>query len=55
MVFDMDNGVWVIFNDLCCFGVMDLLEMVMVDVYKLLCDIGFEFLGNDFNEIYLVE
>lgn len=55
VVFDMDNGVRVTFNDPRRFGAMDLLETATADAHKLLCDIGPEPLGNDFNETYLVE
>lgn len=55
VVFDMENGVWIMFNDVCWFGVMDLMVIMIVGVYWLLKDIGFEFLGNDFNEVYLLD
>ncbi len=55
VVFDMDNGARVTFNDPRRFGAMDLLETATADAHKLLCDIGPEPLGNDFNEDYLVE
>ncbi|QTN37357.1 bifunctional DNA-formamidopyrimidine glycosylase/DNA-(apurinic or apyrimidinic site) lyase [Cognatishimia activa] len=55
VVFDMDNGARVTFNDPRRFGAMDLLETATGDAHKLLCDIGPEPLGNDFNEAYLVD
>ena len=55
VVFDMDNGARVTFNDPRRFGAMDLLETATADAHKLLCDIGPEPLGNDFNEAYLIE
>ena len=55
VVFDMDNGARVTFNDPRRFGAMDLLETATADAHKLLCDIGPEPLGNDFNESYLVD
>ncbi|WP_370229667.1 bifunctional DNA-formamidopyrimidine glycosylase/DNA-(apurinic or apyrimidinic site) lyase [Cognatishimia sp.] len=55
VVFDMDNGARVTFNDPRRFGAMDLLETATADAHKLLRDIGPEPLGNDFNEDYLVD
>jgi formamidopyrimidine-DNA glycosylase len=54
VVFDMDNGARVTFNDPRRFGAMDLLDTATAEHHKLLCDIGPEPLGNDFNEDYLV-
>ena len=55
VVFDMDNGARVTFNDPRRFGAMDLLETATADAHKLLRDIGPEPLGNDFNEDYLLD
>ena len=54
VVFDMDNGARVTFNDPRRFGAMDLLDTATAEAHKLLCDIGPEPLGNGFNEDYLL-
>lgn len=55
VVFDMDNGARITFNDPRRFGAMDLLETTSADQHKLLASIGPEPLGNDFHEQYLVK
>ena len=55
VVFDMDNGARVTFNDPRRFGAMDLLETATADQHKLLSVLGPEPLGNDFHEQYLVQ
>lgn len=54
VVFDMENGARITFNDSRRFGAMDLLETATAASHKLLRDIGPEPLGNGFNEDYLV-
>ncbi len=53
VVFDMDNGARVTFNDPRRFGAMDLLETATAEAHPLLAKLGPEPLGNDFNESYL--
>ncbi len=53
VVFDMDNGARVTFNDPRRFGAMDLLPIATADTHPLLAKLGPEPLGNDFNESYL--
>ncbi len=55
VVFDMDNGARVTFNDPRRFGAMDLLDTATAAEHPLLVKIGPEPLGNDFNESYLAE
>ena len=55
VVFDIDNGARVTFNDPRRFGAMDLLSTDGADHHPLLRDIGPEPLGNAFNETYLIE
>jgi len=55
VVFDMDNGARVTFNDPRRFGAMDLLDTATADQHKLLSVLGPEPLGNDFHEQYLVQ
>ncbi|CUH51605.1 bifunctional DNA-formamidopyrimidine glycosylase/DNA-(apurinic or apyrimidinic site) lyase [Shimia marina] len=54
VVFDMDNGARVTFNDPRRFGAMDLLTTETAERHPLLAKIGPEPLGNDFHEAYLV-
>lgn len=55
VVFDMDNGARVTFNDPRRFGAMDLLPTATAESHPLLAKIGPEPLGNRFDEAYLVE
>lgn len=55
VVFHMDNGARVTFNDPRRFGAMDLLETKTADDHKLLSNIGPEPLGNSFDEAYLAK
>lgn len=55
VVFDIDNGARVTFNDPRRFGAMDLLSTDGADHHPLLRDIGPEPLSNAFNETYLIE
>ena len=55
VVFDIDNGARVTFNDPRRFGAMDLLSTNGADHHPLLRDIGPEPLSNAFNETYLIE
>ncbi|SHI41479.1 DNA-(apurinic or apyrimidinic site) lyase [Shimia gijangensis] len=55
VVFDMDNGARVTFNDPRRFGAMDLLTTATVDAHPLLAKLGPEPLGNGFDEDYLVK
>lgn len=54
VVFDMDNGARITFNDPRRFGAMDLLETADADAHKLLAVLGPEPLGNQFDEAYLI-
>ncbi len=54
VVFDMDNGARITFNDPRRFGAMDLLETATAEDHKLLSVLGPEPLGNAFSESYLV-
>ncbi len=54
VVFDMNNGARVTFNDPRRFGAMDLLDTATAADHPLLASIGPEPLGNDFNEDHLV-
>jgi formamidopyrimidine-DNA glycosylase len=53
VVFDMDNGARVTFNDARRFGAMDLVATEAVGQHWLLRSLGPEPLGNSFDEIYL--
>ena len=55
VVFDIDNGARVTFNDPRRFGAMDLLSTDGADHHPLLRDIGPEPLSNAFNETYLIK
>ncbi|MBT8153240.1 bifunctional DNA-formamidopyrimidine glycosylase/DNA-(apurinic or apyrimidinic site) lyase [Epibacterium ulvae] len=55
VVFDMDNGARVTFNDPRRFGAMDLIATDGVEDHKLLAVLGPEPLGNSFDENYLIE
>ena len=55
VVFDMDNGARITFNDPRRFGAMDLLDTATADAHPLLASIGPEPLGNQFDEDYLVQ
>ncbi len=55
VVFDMDNGARITFNDPRRFGAMDLLPSNNTDTHPLLAKLGPEPLGNDFHESYLAE
>ncbi|MGB7319753.1 MAG: bifunctional DNA-formamidopyrimidine glycosylase/DNA-(apurinic or apyrimidinic site) lyase [Planktotalea sp.] len=55
VVFHMDNGARITFNDPRRFGAMDLLDTSTADAHKLLSTIGPEPLGNGFNEAYLID
>lgn len=54
VVFDMENGARVTFNDPRRFGAMDLMPTDAADRHKLLAALGPEPLGNAFHEEYLV-
>ncbi|MEM6938560.1 MAG: bifunctional DNA-formamidopyrimidine glycosylase/DNA-(apurinic or apyrimidinic site) lyase [Pseudomonadota bacterium] len=54
VVFHMDNGARITFNDPRRFGAMDLLETATGDAHKLLAQLGPEPLGNDFHEAHLI-
>lgn len=54
VVFDMEGGARVTFNDARRFGAMDLMPTETADAHWLLRDIGPEPLGNAFDEAYLV-
>lgn len=55
VVFDMENGARVTFNDPRRFGSMDLIDTASGDSHALLAHIGPEPLGNEFNESYLAD
>jgi len=54
VVFHMENGARVTFNDPRRFGAMDLLPTATAETHKLLASIGPEPLGNSFHEAHLV-
>lgn len=54
VVFDMDNGARVTFNDPRRFGAMDLIDTADLAEHKLLRVLGPEPLGNDFHEDHLI-
>lgn len=55
VVFHMQNGARITFNDARRFGAMDLLPTARQEDHWLIRDLGPEPLGNDFNEAYLVD
>ena len=54
VVFEMDDGVRITFNDARRFGAMDLMDTATQDDHWLIRDLGPEPLGNAFNESYLI-
>jgi len=54
VVFHMDNGARITFNDPRRFGAMDLMPTVAAETHPLLAKLGPEPLGNQFDESYLV-
>ncbi|NIZ14333.1 bifunctional DNA-formamidopyrimidine glycosylase/DNA-(apurinic or apyrimidinic site) lyase [Phaeobacter sp. HF9A] len=54
VVFHMENGARITFNDPRRFGAMDLLETATAEKHKLLAVLGPEPLGNDFHESHLI-
>ena len=54
VVFDMDNGARITFNDARRFGMMDLAPSDAINDHRLLRDIGPEPLGNNFDERTLI-
>ncbi len=54
VVFHMENGARITFNDPRRFGAMDLLDTATADNHKLLAVLGPEPLGNDFHEAHLI-
>lgn len=54
VVFHMENGARVTFNDPRRFGAMDLMDTVTAEAHKLLAVLGPEPLGNDFHEAHLI-
>jgi len=54
VVFDMEGGARITFNDARRFGAMDLTRTETVDLHPLLAGLGPEPLGNAFHEDYLV-
>ncbi len=54
VVFDMEGGARVTYNDARRFGAMDLMPTDTADAHWLLRDLGPEPLGNSFDEAYLV-
>lgn len=55
VVFHMDNGARITFNDPRRFGAMDLLPTATAEAHKLLAGLGPEPLGNQFDESVLIE
>lgn len=55
VVFHMENGARITFNDARRFGAMDLMATARQEDHWLIRDLGPEPLGNAFNETYLVE
>ena len=53
VVFEMEGGARVTFNDARRFGAMDILNTASAEAHPLLSGIGPEPLGNDFHETYL--
>ena len=54
VVFHMNNGARITFNDPRRFGAMDLLASESAEMHPLLAKLGPEPLGNSFNEAYLI-
>ena len=54
VIFDMENGARITFNDPRRFGAMDLIDTGGLSEHKLLKALGPEPLGNDFHEDYLI-
>ncbi len=54
VVFHMDNGARITFNDPRRFGAMDLMQTATAAAHKLLSVLGPEPLGNDFHEAHLI-
>ncbi len=54
VIFSMENGARITFNDPRRFGAMDLLDTKLGDAHPLLRNIGPEPFGNEFHEDYLV-
>lgn len=55
VIFGMEGGARVTFNDARRFGAMDMMRTEAADAHWLLRDLGPEPLGNSFNEAYLAE
>jgi formamidopyrimidine-DNA glycosylase len=55
VVFHMENGARITFNDARRFGAMDLMATVRQEDHWLIRDLGPEPLGNAFNETYLID
>ncbi|SHL26461.1 DNA-(apurinic or apyrimidinic site) lyase [Roseovarius marisflavi] len=55
VVFHMDNGARITFNDPRRFGAMDLMDTATTETHPLLAKLGPEPLGNSFDETYLTE
>lgn len=55
VVFHMENGARITFNDPRRFGAMDLLQTATAENHKLLSVLGPEPLGNDFHEQHLID
>ena len=55
VVFHMENGARITFNDPRRFGAMDLMDTATADAHPLLAKLGPEPLGNAFHEAYFVE
>lgn len=55
VVFHMQNGARITFNDPRRFGAMDLMETATTEAHPLLAKLGPEPLGNSFDETYLTE
>lgn len=55
VVFDMESGARITFNDARRFGAMDLAETATIDDHWLLKTLGPEPLGNSFDQAYLVD
>ena len=55
VVFHMDDGARITFNDARRFGAMDLMATAGIDSHWLIRDLGPEPLGNAFDESYLIE
>jgi len=54
VIFEMDNGVRIVFNDARRFGAMDLCLTDQAEFHKMLASLGPEPLGNAFDEAYLI-